>query len=320
MTDSAAEVFVGKVGIAGPGHAADLDILRQSPAPNEIVWATLLVRDAHQVEQFVCDELGFPRATMANLRGSRLRSGLVSTESRFGFMFAALDMNDRLETVAVFFDGQRLITVVRERVTLLEESFKVWLSDPDGLGRDIGTLLARLLSEMANDLEPVFEAFHERIEDFEEESLKLGGDNPGKALKERRTLLLLRRKIAPMRDNVRALARRKEMLGAQVIEQLRDLGDRMNHLVDEIDIGREMVREVVDAEMSMTSNRLNQIMRKMTVITSVLAVATLVASNYGMNFEVMPELAWIAGYPFAITLMLGLSGLTLWLFKRNGYF
>jgi len=77
---------------------------------------------------------------------------------------------------------------------------------------------------------------------------------------------------------------------------------------------------VLDARLSVASNSLNAIMKRLTAFTVILMVPTLIAGIYGMNFRNMPELGWSIGYPFAILLMVVSAGLAIFWFWRNDWF
>ncbi len=89
---------------------------------------------------------------------------------------------------------------------------------------------------------------------------------------------------------------------------------------EHIDLGRDIVSSIMDAQLGVVSNRLNEVMRTLTVISTLLMVCSLIAGIYGMNFQRMPELAWAYGYPFAIFLMALSCVVVVWLFKRRGWF
>ena len=85
--------------------------------------------------------------------------------------------------------------------------------------------------------------------------------------------------------------------------------DHLLRLVEAMDVQRDTLASLLDMHLSTVSNRLNEVVKKMTVFSTVLMTMALVAGVYGMNFANMPELHWRYGYPFAIALMLSLGGL-----------
>ncbi|MNR49176.1 Magnesium transport protein CorA [compost metagenome] len=87
-----------------------------------------------------------------------------------------------------------------------------------------------------------------------------------------------------------------------------------------IEVDREMTADLRDSYISLNSNRMNSIMKTLTVITTIFMPLTLIAGIYGMNFRVMPELDWNYGYFGVLLLMLVLGvGMVRW-FRRSGWF
>ena len=84
------------------------------------------------------------------------------------------------------------------------------------------------------------------------------------------------------------------------------------------DVYREMIGSALDAYLSVSSFRLNETMRTMTALATILMSMTLISGIYGMNFDVMPELGWSFGYPFALVLMALVGGaVALWFRRRK---
>ena len=77
---------------------------------------------------------------------------------------------------------------------------------------------------------------------------------------------------------------------------------------------------MLEANLSVTSNNLNAVMKRLTAFTVVLMVPTLIAGIYGMNFHGVPELSWPFGYTLALVVMAGLMGAIAWYFIRNDWF
>jgi magnesium transporter len=137
----------------------------------------------------------------------------------------------------------------------------------------------------------------------------------------KRRLLELRRVLAPMRDVANALLRRDlEIVDLPSVPYYQDLYDHLVRVLDQLDIYRDLLASVLDARLTVASNSLNAIMKRLTAFTVVLMVPTLIAGIYGMNFRLMPELDWRLGYPFALALM-GAAMVTavIW-FRRNDWF
>jgi len=96
--------------------------------------------------------------------------------------------------------------------------------------------------------------------------------------------------------------------------------DHAVQVVETMETFRDLASGLVDLYMSTLNNRMNAVMKVLTVITTVFIPLTLIAGIYGMNFEHMPELHWRWGYPLVLVAMLGIAGWMLSVFKKRGWF
>jgi magnesium transporter len=110
--------------------------------------------------------------------------------------------------------------------------------------------------------------------------------------------------VAPLRDVANALLRRDlEIVDQAMVPYYQDLYDHLVRVLDSVDLYRDLVAAVLDANLAVQSNSLNVIVKRLTAFTVLLMVPTLLAGIYGMNFDFMPELRWPWGYPAALGLM-----------------
>jgi len=136
----------------------------------------------------------------------------------------------------------------------------------------------------------------------------------------RRDLLLFRRRVAPIREVVATLLRREvAWIDEATLVHLQDVYDHILRAIDLVDGQRELMGNAVDAHLAIISNRMNMVMKKMTSWGAILLGSTLVAGIYGMNFEHMPELGWRLGYPFALSLMFGVTVAGFAYFRRKDW-
>ncbi|BCG57315.1 magnesium/cobalt transporter CorA [Paenibacillus sp. URB8-2] len=134
-------------------------------------------------------------------------------------------------------------------------------------------------------------------------------------------LLKLRRTIVPMRDLMYRVLN-SQHIQSNSVERMYfgDIYDHLLKLTDMIEADREMTADLRDSYISLNSNRMNSIMKTLTVITTIFMPLTLIAGIYGMNFNVMPELNTLYGYPVVLMIMVLLGGgMVLW-FKKRGWF
>lgn len=189
-------------------------------------------------------------------------------------------------------------------------------------------LLYALYDSVIDGFFPVLEAYGEQIELLEDEVVV----NPSRRTLERihalkRELLMLRRAIWPQRDAINSLIRDgSDLISPDVAIHLRDCYDHAIQVLDMVETYRELASSLMDVYLSSVSNRMNEVMKLLTVISSIFIPLTFIAGIYGMNFNAdkspfnMPELAWYWGYPLCLAMM-GLTALGLVLFFwRKGWF
>jgi magnesium transporter len=216
-----------------------------------------------------------------------------------------------LQEVDFFIGGQWLVTV-RER----DDQGHTW-DDSGGRARferltpevaTVGFLLYVLLDELVDGYFAAGDRAEDALEDLEEDIFESRSDELSsvhqRLFEIRRQLVNDRRAMVPMRDVVAALLRGEvKAVDEAARVNLQDVYDHVLRVVDQLDAHRELVGNAVDANLAMVSNRMNEVMKRMTSWGAILLGSTLVAGIYGMNFEHMPELGWEYGYAFALGLM-----------------
>lgn len=137
----------------------------------------------------------------------------------------------------------------------------------------------------------------------------------------RADLLRIRRTVIPMRDLLYRLLNSDKIPGVKDQHAyFTDIYDHLLKLTEMIESNREMTADLRDSYDSLRSNRMNSIMKTLTVMTTIFMPLTFIAGVYGMNFVNMPELEWHAGYYIVIGIMAALGlGMYAW-FKRKGWF
>ena len=135
----------------------------------------------------------------------------------------------------------------------------------------------------------------------------------------KKDVLQLRRICAPQREIVNRLARGEfKVVSARAAIYFRDIYDNLYRIVEASFSYQDIVQSLLDAYLSAVSNRLNETMKRLTVIGAIMAALTVITGVYGMNFEFMPELHWKFGYAFVWGMMfLVTGGLYYWFRKKD---
>jgi magnesium transporter len=133
----------------------------------------------------------------------------------------------------------------------------------------------------------------------------------------RRDMIFLRKAVWPLREVISALERRESLLIKESTRiYLKDVYDHTIQAIDNIETYRDMVSGMLDIYLSSVSNRLNSVMKVLTIITTIFMPLTFLAGIYGMNFKYMPELEWRWGYPAVLLVMVG-TGVSMLLYFRK---
>ncbi|MGQ9706645.1 MAG: magnesium/cobalt transporter CorA [bacterium] len=176
-----------------------------------------------------------------------------------------------------------------------------------------------LIDAVVDSYFSILEKLGDRIEDLEIELVK----NPTmKTLHTihnlKREMLYLRRAVWPLREVVSALEReRVSLIGKKIQIFLRDVYDHIFQVIDTIETYRDMLSGMLDIYLSSISNRLNEVMKILTIIATIFIPLTFIAGIYGMNFKFMPEINWYYGYPVILLVMVSVSVIMLLFFRKK---
>jgi magnesium transporter len=178
-----------------------------------------------------------------------------------------------------------------------------------------------LVDTLIDGYYPIVEAIGAHLEELEDAV----SDSPAKELLERihrarREILTFVRVIHQQRDAVGAMMRADHpLIGEAVRVYLRDSFDHAMQISDVLDTFREIALGLVEVYLSSVSHRTNEIIKVLTILSSIFIPLTFIVGVYGMNFQYMPELSWRYGYQFTWVMMLSVVAGLLYYFRRNGW-
>lgn len=234
------------------------------------------------------------------------------------------------EQVSFVLGKHYLLTVQEEPKYDCFSSVRERIRTSKGRVRKLGPdyLAYTLLDSIIDGFFPVLEAYGERIEALEDEVVSSPSHRTlDKIHQVRRELLTLRRSIWPLRDVLNCLIRDGcVLIGRDIQTYLRDCYDHVVQLLDMVETYRELASSLMDVYLSSLSNKMNEIMKILTVISTIFIPLTFIAGVYGMNFNTekspwnMPELNWYWGYFASLALMLAIAAGLVYFFWRRGWF
>jgi magnesium transporter len=243
----------------------------------------------------------------------------------------AVYLGEQLDTeqVSLFVGKNFVLTFQEGRPGDCLEAIRERIRKRGGRIRDAGHdyLAYALLDTIVDSYFPILEECGERLETLEDEILlRPQHDTVARIHGVKRDLLALRRAMWPQRETLNSLLRDETpVMTAETRLYLRDCYDHSVQILDLLETYRELGSDLIDMYLSMVSNRTNEIMRVLTVISVIFIPLTFIAGVYGMNFDTeksfwnMPELKWYFGYPFALLLMLTVTLGQLIFFRRRGW-
>ncbi|MEW6208187.1 MAG: magnesium/cobalt transporter CorA [Acidobacteriota bacterium] len=225
----------------------------------------------------------------------------------------------KLRELNIFLGRNYLVTVHSQPIRAIAATEKLWREWRDLAERGTGLLVYLLIDPIVDEYMPLLDNLSDKIDDLEDSIF--AETNQG-ALEEifrlKKQLLFLRRSITPLRDVFNTLLRREQpIFSRETSVYFQDVFDHLIRVTDTIDVLRDMLGSIMDAYLSIASNRMNAVMKRLTSIATILMSVTLIAGIYGMNFERMPELKWHFGYVGALASMLVVGLAIYFYFRKN---
>jgi magnesium transporter len=217
--------------------------------------------------------------------------------------------------------GKDYVLTFQERVGNVFDPVRERLRKARGRIRKMGPdyLAYALMDTIVDRYFTVLENMGEAVESLEEE---LVTDPTPETLQKihrlKRELILLRKSVWPLREVISTLERGEfPLIKDATTVFLRDVYDHTIQVVDTIETLRDMVSGMLDVYLSSVSNRMNEVMKVLTIIATIFIPITFIAGIYGMNFKAMPELEWPFGYAFVWALIIIVGGMIIFYFKRK---
>ncbi|MCD6330191.1 MAG: magnesium/cobalt transporter CorA [Candidatus Cloacimonetes bacterium] len=265
-----------------------------------------------------------------------LLEDIMNTEQRpkvedFGdYMYFVLKMlyrnkNDSIsaEQVSIIL-GKDYVISFQERSGDVFDSIRKRIRNKKGRIRNFHAdyLMYALIDSIIDHYFVILETVSESVEKLEDEVVKAPTTNTLQLIhRMKRMMMYLRKSVWPLREVINAMHHSEsELIDESINVYLRDVYDHTIQVIDTIESYRDMVSGLLDIYLSSISNRMNEVMKVLTIIATIFIPLTFIAGIYGMNFAFMPELQWKWGYFVTLGVMLGVFIGMLLYFKRKKWF
>jgi magnesium transporter len=299
------------------------DAFESCRAPGTLVWIGLHEPTADEFDS-VRREFGLHELAVEDAMKGHQRPKLEVYEDDQIFIVlktARYFEPDVLEfgEILMFVGDNYIVSVRHGEATPLHDVRLALEKRPELLKCGTGAVLHAILDKVVDDYTPVLTNLDIDITELEARAF---GEDPAQGLTERiyrlkRQVINLHRATAPLAEPLGRLADgRYSHVDDELRPYFRDVYDHLLRDVQQADQFRELLTSILEANLTQVSVRQNEEMRKISAWAAILAVPTLIAGVYGMNFQNMPELKWHYGYPLAVLVMVGIS-VGLWSYFRR---
>jgi magnesium transporter len=282
----------------------DISDLRQNS--QHVIWADVSDPTSQDFMD-LAEEFEFHHLSIEDCRNTHQRP---KVEEYSGYYFIVLyeaslvGPNDVLELreLNIFLGKNYLVTVHSRPIRAIATARRLWEEWLDRSEAGAGLLAYLLIDAIVDDYLPLLDIISERMDNLED---SIFGEWRAAVIEEifmiKKKLLYLRRAITPLRDVFNTLLRREQpIFPRETHVYFQDVFDHLIRVADNIDTLRDMLSSTMDAYLSVSGNRMNKVMKRLTSVATILMSVTLIAGIYGMNFVFMPELRWRYGYVFAL--------------------
>jgi magnesium transporter len=225
------------------------------------------------------------------------------------------------DKLAAFLGANFLITVHRDAMQAVDDVCNRLPGDPRLLGNGPDFLLYSIVDQLVDAHFPLLESIEESVDDLQDAIFRDAQPSQlDELLHLKRDINVLRRQSLPQRELLNQISRGDAaFVQKQHLIYFRDIYDHMFRISETIDVERDMMAGTMEAYLSAVANRTNEIMKVLTVLSTIMLPLTVIAGVYGMNFEHMPELHWRYGYAYALGLMAATTIVLLLWFRRRGW-
>jgi magnesium transporter len=220
--------------------------------------------------------------------------------------------------------GSDYVLSFQERETSIFDPLLEHLTNGKGRIRKMGAdyLVYSLIDMIIDNYFLILEQLGERVDSLEVQLVTSPKTETLKSIQRlKREMIFLRRSVWPLREVINSMEREESpLIQSSTYVYLRDIYDHTIQAIDTIETYRDMLSGMLDIYLSSVSYKLNEIMKVLTVVSTIFIPLTFIVGLYGMNFEFMPELKSPWGYPSVLLLMLVISLSMLYYFKRKKWF
>lgn len=295
--------------------------------PDKISWLNITGLHDTALLQEVGNRFNLHPLTLEDILNTGQRPKVELFPEYIYFVLKMIHYDEKLRSLDIeqvsFILGKNFVITFQERPGDVMDALRDRIAQAKGRVRLRGAdyLFYSIIDIIIDHYFTSLESLSDDIEEIEAKVLENPDHRSAQELHYiKRELLFLRKSVWPMREQITVLHREEHpLITPDTAPYMRDLYDHVIQAIDTIEIFRDMIAGLLDVYLSSISNRTNDVMRILTIITTIFMPLTFLAGIYGMNFEYMPELQQPMGYP-AVLIICGIIAVGMFVFfRRKGW-
>ncbi|MES2731158.1 MAG: magnesium/cobalt transporter CorA [Bacteroidota bacterium] len=275
------------------------------PTSSMIQWINVDGISNTEVITTIGQAFGLHSLLLEDVMNTEQKPKMETYENNIFVVMKMLDYNSRTrqietEHVSLVLGPSYVISFQEEREGDAFDPVRARLNNSTGRTRRSGAdyLFYALIDNIIDNYFVVLESIGEKVEVLEEEIINQSTSKSLKKLySQKRELIFLRKSIWPVREIISGLVREEtELIRAETHIYLRDVYDHTIQIIDTAESYRDLMASLLDIYLSAISNRMNNVMKVLTIVSTIFMPLSFIVGVYGMNFDNMPELHWKYGY------------------------
>ncbi|WP_338824667.1 Cobalt/magnesium transport protein CorA [Moorella humiferrea] len=289
----------------------------------EFVWLDLVQPSPEELE-LLTELFHFHPLAVEDCQHPHYRPGMAQYDEYAFLTLRCVKHGKGSQTAAlnVFLGPRFIVTVHQESLDFVDNLWQQYRRDAELFKKGVDFILYSLLEPLTATFFTFFDRTEDKLEHLEEAVFR----RPSRQILNqvftlRRQAIKLRKILGAQRDILNLLSHPEFKLIKQENRVFfLDIYNEMLRLIDQVETLHDLASSTLEIYLSLTSNRLNEIMKVLTIITTIMMPLSLIAGIYGMNFRYMPELEWRYGYFAVLGFMFFLAMVMLYFFRRKGWF
>ncbi|MEW6178297.1 MAG: magnesium/cobalt transporter CorA [Chloroflexota bacterium] len=296
--------------------------------PEGLVWVDLVEPDEEEMTRVLINQFHFHPLAVEDCQSNGYQTPKLDDYGEYLFLIVQsvtsemyLDNNFTRE-LNIFLGKNFVVTSALKKIPAVENLKKRLERDERLYQNGSDFLCHAILDQVVDDFIPHLDQLEEEIDQLEE--VVLYKPDPRileRVLKLKHHTMNLRRVIAPQREVINRLCRDDfSMIDPYSRMYFRDIYDHLVRIYDVLDGIRDMTTSALEVYLNATSLKLNEVMKALTIVSTIFLPLSFVAGIYGMNFEYMPELTWRWGYPMVWVIFIAIAVGMITYFKKRKWF